>query len=110
MIVMIIMIMIVMIMMIIIIMIIIIIINIIIIIFVIIIIIIKHVRFLSLETQPDENALENVTRVPLGDLPANSSPSVTCSYDIWQRRDPQNRSFGKGKKKNGLSVNYETTI
>lgn len=53
-------------------------------------------------------------RVPLGELksiPADL-PTVECTYDIWQRRVPQNRSFRKGKKKAGDEnvLNYETTI
>ena len=53
-------------------------------------------------------------RVPLEELksvPADS-PSIECTYDIWQRRVPENRSFRKGKKK-GVDenvLNYETTI
>lgn len=55
-----------------------------------------------------------IKRVPLGELksiPAET-PCVECTYDIWQRRVPQNRSFGKGKRKaaNENVLNYETTI
>ncbi|XP_073239087.1 rhotekin-like isoform X2 [Porites lutea] len=54
-------------------------------------------------------------RRPLGELkslPAES-PSVECTYDIWQRRVPENRSFRKAKRQAGDEnrvVNYETTI
>ena len=57
---------------------------------------------------------KDAKRVPLGELKSvpTDSPSVECTYDIWQRRDPQNRSFRKGKKKAGDEnvLNYETTI
>ena len=39
--------------------------------------------------------------VPLEELksvPADSE-SIECAYAIWQRRDPENGSFRKGKKK-----------
>jgi len=56
-------------------------------------------------------------RVPLEELksiPADSVASVECTYDIWQRRVPQNRSFRKGGKKNATTdenaLNYESTI
>ncbi|XP_029206385.2 rhotekin-like isoform X2 [Acropora millepora] len=56
-------------------------------------------------------------RVPLEELksiPADSAASLECTYDIWQRRVPQNRSFRKGGKKNAStdenSLNYESTI
>ena len=54
-------------------------------------------------------------RRPLGELkslPAES-PRVECTYDIWQRRVPENRSFRKAKRQAGDEnrvVNYETTI
>ena len=57
-------------------------------------------------------------RVPLGELksvPSDSPTSTECTYDIWQRRVPQNRSFGKGTKKKEATadenvLNYESTI
>ncbi|XP_020608887.1 rhotekin-like isoform X2 [Orbicella faveolata] len=61
-----------------------------------------------------ETVINDGKRQPLCELksiPADS-PSIECTYDIWQKRDPLNRSFRKGKKKGADEnvLNYETTI
>ena len=53
--------------------------------------------------------------VPLEELKSvlADSESIECAYAIWQRRDPENGSFRKGKKKRGVDenvLNHETTI
>ena len=53
--------------------------------------------------------------VPLEELKSvlADSESIECAYAIWQRRDPENGSFRKRKKKRGVDenvLNHETTI